>query len=452
LPEHIDAGLDVMPDGGVVEHVSAGGHPDFRRLWAGLAISQIGSGIGQVALPVVAVTVVRASPAEVSLLAAITAVTIALTAFPLGAHVEFRRKRPIMIASDVARCLSAASVPIVAAFGGLTFAQLCAVAVVNAIGLIAFSTAAGAHLRNLVPGEMLIDANGRLQASQWLTLTTGASLGGLIIAFLGAARTLLVDSASFVVDALVIRSLRQPEPVPPTRGVGVSRRAELLAGLAFVRHHPSLRRILTSWVLFSGASAMAAPIATVFYLRTLHFTEWQYGLLMGVPSLGGFLGARLGILVTRRFGPVRGIFGASVLRTPWFFLTPLARPGAGGLLLCGIAFTASLVFSSLSNSTMAGYRHLVTPDALQARTAALWSFATVATSPLFVLVGAALVAAVQPRIALFVSATLMAASVVLLPRRERVAPERADALRPAPRDRCEAMPLANSMDDGDRIG
>jgi len=423
-----------------VEHVSAGRHPDFRRLWSGLAISQIGSGIGQVALPVVAVTVVQASAAEVSILATITAVTIALTAFPVGAHVEFRRKRPIMIASDVARCLAAASVPIAAALGGLSFTQLCAVAAINAVGLIAFSTAAGAHLRNLVPREMFVDANGRLQASQWLTLTAGASIGGLVIAVLGAARTLLVDAASFVADALVIRSLRQPEPAPPLRAHGAPRRAELTAGLTFVRRHPTLRPMLVSWVLFAGASAMAAPITTVFYLRTLHFASWQYGLLMGVPSLGGFLGARLGTRVTRRWGAVRGIFGASVLRTPWFFLTPLARPGVGGLILCGIAFASGLVFSSLSNSTMSGYRQLATPDALQARTAALWSFATVASAPLFVLAGAALVTAVQPRTALFVTAALTAVSVTPLPRSERVA-------TPAP----TASPVVKSVGGADTV-
>ena len=420
-----------------MEHVSAGRHADFRRLWFGLAISQVGSGIGQVALPVVAVTVVHASAAEVSILAAITAVTIALTAFPIGAHVEFRRKRPIMIASDVARCLAAASVPVAATLGALSYAQLCVVAVVNAVGVIAFSTAAGAHLRNLVPRDMLVDANGRLQASQWLTLTAGASIGGVVIALLGAARTLLVDAASFVVDAFVIRSLRAPEPVPPVRSVGTSRRAELAAGFTFVRQHPTLRPMLVSWVLFAGASAMAAPIATVFYLRTLHFAEWQYGLLMGVPSLGGFLGARLGTRVTRRWGAVRGILGASALRTPWLFLTPLARPGVGGLVLCGIAFAAGLVFSSLSNSTMAGYRQLLTPAALQARTAALWSFATVATSPLFVLAGAALVAAVQPRAALFVTAALTALSVAFLPRSEPAAPV------PEP---TTATPAPNSVD------
>jgi MFS family permease len=287
---------------------------------------------------VVAVTVVGASAAQVSILATITAVTIALTALPIGAHVEFRRKRPIMIASDVTRCLAAASVPIAAALGGLSFAQLCVVAMVNAVGVIAFSTAAGSHLRNLVPREMLVDANGRLQASQW-----------------------------------------------------------------------------------------------------------RYGLLMGVPSLGGFLGARLGTRVIRSWGAVRAIFGASVLRTPWYFLTPLARPGVGGLILCGVAFAAGLVFSSLSNSTMSGYRQLVTPAALQARTAALWSFATVATAPLFVLAGAALVTAVQPRTALFVTAALTTLSVALLPREERSAPAPVPTPAPAP------APVAKSVDDAGAV-
>jgi hypothetical protein len=79
----------------------------------------------------------------------------------------------------------------------------------------------------------------------------------------------------------------------------------------------------------------------------------------------------------------------------------------------------------------------VTPDALQARTAALWSFATVATTPLFVLAGAALVTAVQPRTALFVTASLTAVSVAVLRRRER----------PAPESEPSTTPVAKSVDD-----
>ncbi|MEO3876403.1 hypothetical protein ABGB18_47215 [Nonomuraea sp. B12E4] len=48
---------------------------DFWRLWTGSTISQLGSAVGMVALPIIAVIVVRASAFEVALLAALTAVT-----------------------------------------------------------------------------------------------------------------------------------------------------------------------------------------------------------------------------------------------------------------------------------------------------------------------------------------------------------------------------------------
>jgi MFS family permease len=120
-------------DGGVLP---VRGHADFSRLWTGLAVSQFGSTIGMVALPVVAVVVLGASVLQVALLSAITSVTVALLAFPLGSVVEHRRKRPVMITADCLRFLSLGSVPLAGALGILTFTQLCVVGALNAVGQI----------------------------------------------------------------------------------------------------------------------------------------------------------------------------------------------------------------------------------------------------------------------------------------------------------------------------
>ncbi|MDQ1655071.1 MAG: hypothetical protein QOD41_154 [Cryptosporangiaceae bacterium] len=322
---------------------AAGADADFRRLWTGAAISQLGSAVGMVALPVVAVAVVRESAFQVSLLAAVSAVTTVLVSLPVGVYVEFRRKRPVLIGSDLVRCGSLLSIPCAAAFGSLTFAQLCVVAALNAVGQIAFVAASQANLAGLVTREDLVDANSRLQATNWLSLSAGPSIGGALIGFLGAAGTLAVDALSFLGSALAVVRIRAGEPAPPRRDTSGSRRREIALGLHFVVRDPVLRRMLLSWVIFAGAVGMAAPLSTVFYLRDLHFTPWQYGLIMGIPSLGGFAGARLVRRAAARSGAVRALWWASVLRGPWYFLIPLAMPGYPGLVTCVVGVHRSPV-------------------------------------------------------------------------------------------------------------
>ena len=87
---------------------------------------------------------------------------------------------------------------------------------------------------------------------------------------------------------------------------------------------------------------MASPIETIFYLRDLQFTAWQYGLLMGLPSLGGFFGARLTRRTVARFGAVRALWWTSMIRGPWNLLIPLAAPGLVGLVQCGVGFFSVL--------------------------------------------------------------------------------------------------------------
>jgi predicted MFS family arabinose efflux permease len=400
---------------------SVRGHRDFSRLWTGQAISQLGSAVGMVGLPVVAVTVVRASAFQVSVLTALTAVTTALLALPMGSHVEFRRKRPVLVAADLVRFASLVSIPLAAWLGGLGYTHLCAVAVINAACQIAFTAAAQAHLKALVSPEALVDANSRLESTVWLSLSIGPSLAGVLIGFVSALGALVVDAVSFLFSAAAVTRLRTPEPVPPLRRAGTSRRADLVGGLRFVWGHPVLRRCLVSWVLFAGTVMMASPLSTVFYLRTLHFTPWQYGLLMGLPSLGGFFGSRLTRRVVSRLGAVRTLWGASLLRGPWQLLIPLAVPGPLGLAMCGVAIFGVLFFAGMANSAMSAYRQSQTPDHLMARVSTLWSFASTVAQPAFILVGGLVAAWVGTRMALLVAAVLMCASALLLPQSDRAA-------------------------------
>ncbi|MFB8762289.1 MFS transporter [Nocardiopsis alba] len=397
-----------------------GGHRDFRRLWAGSVVGQFGSAIGMVALPVIAVVVLDVGAWQVSLLAGITALTTVLVAFHVGHLVEYTRKRPVMIGGDLVRAATLASLPIAHVLGALTYTHLCVVAAVNAVCAIAFTGASQAHLKSLVSPAGLIDANSRLESTRWLSISLGPALAGALIAALSAVGALVATTVGHLLGALAVRTIREPEPSPPERpvpGERTSRRAELFAGLGFVWGHPTLRPILFGWILFAGASSMAAPLTAVFYMRDLGFSTFEYGLLMGVPSLGGLVGARLVPSLVRRLGALCTLRWASLLRGPWYFLIPFAVPGPVGLLMCGAGFGLLLLFSAAANSAMAGYRQLETPDALMSRVATLWAFATTVSQPLFILIGGVVTALLDAQTALLAAAVVMALAGFLLPRK-----------------------------------
>ena len=105
----------------------------------------------------------------------------AWSAVPLGPWVEFRRKRPVMIAMDLTRFAALLSVPAAYALGWLTFAQLLVVSVVVGAADITFTAASGACLKALVPAEDLLVANGRFESTTWTATVLGPPLGGAAI-------------------------------------------------------------------------------------------------------------------------------------------------------------------------------------------------------------------------------------------------------------------------------
>src|SRR5690242_231695 len=119
----------------------------FGWLWTAYAVSAYGSGLGFGALPLIAVVVLDAGPAQVSALAAVGPAVGALIAVPLGPWVEFRRKRPVMITMDLARFAALLTIPLGYALGRLGFVQLLVVSAVVAAAKIAFNAAAGAYLK-----------------------------------------------------------------------------------------------------------------------------------------------------------------------------------------------------------------------------------------------------------------------------------------------------------------
>lgn len=404
--------------------------PDFRRLWTAYAISEAGTGLSFGAIPLVAVLVLKVSEFQVSLLAAVGGLAAAVAGLPAGPWIEFRRKRPVMILADVARALAIMSVPIAWACGLLTYGQLCAVAVVQAVGALAFTAASGSHLKALVGPADRAAANGRFEATFWTAYSVGPAAGGALTSWLGVWWTLSADALSFVLSALGVRRLRTPEPAPPVRSPGTNKWQEIAAGWRYIVGHRGLRPLYLNSQVFGAAMMAASPLLTVLMLGELHFEPWQYGVGWGVPCAAGVLGAFALKPLTARLGARKVLLLAGVGRAVWLPLLAAMPAGVPGLLLIMVVEFLALFWTGVFNPAFATYRMTHTEDGYLARVIAGWQVTSRTTQPLAMLLGGALAAATSVRSALLVCGLIAAASSVLLPWRRADEPVSVDRAAP----------------------
>ncbi|MEU8388363.1 MFS transporter [Micromonospora sp. NPDC048843] len=399
----------------------------FGWLWASYAVSAYGSGLGFGALPLIAVLVLQASPAQVSVLAALGPAVGALIALPLGPWVEFHRKRRVMIAMDLARFAVLLTIPVAYALGRLSFGQLLVVSAVLATAKIAFNAASGAFLKALVRPDDLLVANARFESTTWSSIALGPPLGGAAVGLFGPVVTVVADALSYLLSALGLTAIRGTEERPRRTGAGLVRAGELLDGWRHLLTHPGLRALYLNQLLIAGLIMATEPLLAVLLLGELGFPPWQYGLAFAVPCVGGLIGSRLARRVVARHGQHRIIRTVGTLRAIWLIGLAFVQPGVVGLATVIVVEFAIIISMSLYNPVLATYRLQQTPKDRIVRTLSAWSIGSSATIAILSALGGLLAQATSPRTAITVAGLVIFASPLLLPRRpdaDRAAPER----------------------------
>jgi hypothetical protein len=388
----------------------------FGWLWSAQAVSTFGTWLAFDALSLIAILVLHAGPAAVSGLAAAGLAVAAVVAIPLGPWVEFRRKRPVMIAMDLTRFAAVMSIPAAFALGWLSFAQLLVVAVVTGAADIAFTAAGGACLKELVPPDGLLIANGRFESTAWTATALGPPLGGAAIGLFGPVTTMVANGVSFLLSAAGIRAISGQEAQPVRPSGSRPRASELTDGWRYILSHPSLRALFLNTILVAGLIMATAPLVAVLMLGQLGFSPWQYGLAFGAPCVGGLAGSRLARRLAARFGPDRVMRTAGTLRACWSLGLAFVRPGTAGLVLVIAVQLGLVTCMGVFNPLFASYRLGQTPADRVARTLAAWSVTGKVSIAALTALWGLLAAITSARIAIAAAGVLMLATPFLLPR------------------------------------
>jgi MFS family permease len=400
-------------------------HRDSRTYIAGQSLSVIGDSALWLAMAIwVKILTGSNSAAGLTFFAFVCGCMTA----PLSGLVADRvRRRPLLIAVNLGAAALVCVLLLVHGRGQawLIYAVMFGYGAAN--GLI--TAAQTALLTDLVPGDLLGEANSALQMmSQGLRLITPL-IGAGLLAWVGAAPVILLDAGTFVVAAATVLALRMREPRPvrkPARW-----RAEFTAGLRHIAETRALRRPMVACLIAVSAFGFFETVPFAVVGQGLHRSPEFLGVLNSLQGAGALIGGALAAPVMRRTSERALMAGglAACAAATLLLITgslPLVLIAMAGVGLC-------VVWINVGAVTLVQRR---TPGPLLGRVDATLEFTIVVPQAASIALGAAVIAVVNYRILLLAMAAVIAFSAGYLAR----GPEHEEGQAAA-----DALPLADSM-------
>ena len=385
----------------------------FRTFFAGQSVSLLGDQITLIALPLVAVLVLDASPAQMGYLAAAALLPNLLFSLHAGAWVDRRgRRRQTMIAADLARAALLVSVPVAYWLDVLTFAQLYVVGFLTGLASVFFFVSYTTLFVSLVPRERYVEANSLLNGSRAASFIAGVSLGGLLVQILTAPVALVADSASFVYSALALSRIKPVEP--PTE---VAERGHLVAGLRYVFGSPTMRSALGATATINFFNFLFFALFVLYATRYLHVKPGLLGVVLGAGAVGSLIGAVLTGRIIRRVGVGPAFMIGCVIFPAPLLLVPLAGGDQPRWVVLGCLFLAEfgsgfgVMMLDISGGAI---NAALVPDRLRARVSGSYNVVNYGVRPVGAFLGGVLGSAIGVRETLWIAAIGALAGVVWL--------------------------------------
>ncbi|WP_406045343.1 MFS transporter [Micromonospora sp. NBC_00898] len=346
----------------------------FRYVYAASLAEGLGFQVGYLAVPVLAVSVLAATPGQVGLLAVLSTAAFLLIGLPAGVWVDRSPRRTVMVAADLSRAVLYASIPLAWWADTLTIGQLYAVVLLTGVGTVFGDVAAQSFLPELVGRDRLVAANSLLMTTNATIQIGGRGLGGLLVQWVGAPVALALNAVTHLLSALALTRAR-PTAVAavrrdrPAGGFG----RQLAEGLRHVLGNPLLRPLAVSLAGINLTVNLMTTMLPVVFLRELGLGAGVLGLFLGAGGVGALLGAVTARPLAARIGHGRALWLPGLLVAPAGALVALVDTGAW-LWLAGFGWLALAWRTGIGNVIGVSLRQRVTPDVLLGRMNATFRF------------------------------------------------------------------------------
>ncbi|MDI5964535.1 MFS transporter [Streptantibioticus silvisoli] len=284
---------------------------EFGKLWTASTTSAIGDGISLTAAPLMASTLTD----DPRLIAGVTmALTLpfALFGLPAGVLVDRLDLRRAMMRIDYLRGTAVTLFALSVAFGWAHLYTLYLCFFLIGTCETFFRNASQIVVPSVVPGALLVEANGRLLGAQTAANQfVGPLVGSALFAVVTGA-PFAVDAATFFVSATLLLTLRTTaSPATAVRTGAAAARPGLLAdmttGARWLLRHRLLRNLAfiagtINLVVTGGMAVLVVHAHTV-----LRIGDFGYGLLLACQAVGAVLASRVSATLARRIGSERAL-------------------------------------------------------------------------------------------------------------------------------------------------
>lgn len=286
-----------------------------------------------VALPLVGVIVLGLGPFQMGLIATAGRLPVALVSPLVGSVVGRLPRRALAVGADLARGVLVGSVPVAAAAGTLSFAQLLVVAAGMGLCAQVFNVAHQTLLPEVIGRADLGQGNGKLKASQSAAEIGGSGVAASLMSVGGPALAVVVDAVSYLVSAACLSRLRSTPSVlrrdrADRAGLGARLRAfmsETAEGFAYLWDDPVLRSLSISYAALALFAQLQEAIYMLFLVRIVHFDATKIGVVFTLAAVVGLSAALLSDRIAVRWGVGRLIVAGQVSMV------------VGGVLLAAVA-------------------------------------------------------------------------------------------------------------------
>ncbi|HET6986733.1 MAG TPA: MFS transporter [Kribbella sp.] len=273
----------------------------FAFFWVAQLLSNAGTQVSELAIPLIAVLTLSAGPTAMGILTALESLPTLLLAVLLGVFVDRIRRGRLLFWCNVGQGLLIGTVPLAAAVGVLTMTQL--YLVTFAVGTLAlvYALAHTAYIPVLVTDRrQLTAANSSIALTDSVTAVAGPGIGGLLVQLLTAPAAVAVDSASFLVAAVLQACGRGPDPVPTAERSRFS--LSVRAGFAAFRRQRGIVAITAGKGSIDFFHWGVLALYILYAVRDLGLSPGEIGAIAALGALGPLLAGVITAPVSRRFG------------------------------------------------------------------------------------------------------------------------------------------------------